>query len=71
VSLLVILLCAWQINVNTKKQQVLGDVYYGVQIAYFTIIGGQLSILALSIVLMVGINTVSIQLNFYANFKFN
>lgn len=59
VSLLVILLCAWQINVNTKKQQVLGDVYYGVQIAYYTVIGSQLSILALSVVLMIGINTVS------------
>lgn len=59
VSLLVILLYAWQIHVNTKKQQVLGDVYYGVQIAYFAIIGSQLSILALSVLLIIGINNVS------------
>lgn len=60
-SLLVILLYAWQIHVNTKKQQVLGDVYYGVQIAYSAIIGSQLSILALSVLLIIGINNVSIQ----------
>lgn len=53
------LLYSWQINVNTKKFQVLGDVYYGVQIAYYAIIGSQLSILVLSIVLIAGINTVS------------
>lgn len=59
ISILVVLLYSWQINVNTKKFQVLGDVYYGVQIAYFAIIGSQLAILVLSIVLIAGINSVS------------
>lgn len=59
ISILVVLLYSWQINVNTKKFQVLGDVYYGVQIAYLAIIGSQLSILVLSIVLIAGINSVS------------
>jgi len=59
ISILVVLLYAWQINVNTKKFQVLGDVYWGVQISYWCIIGTQLSIVVLSIVLLIGINTVS------------
>lgn len=64
ISILVVLLYSWQISVNTKKFQVLGDVYYGVQIAYYAIIGSQLSILVLSIVLIAGINTVSRYLAF-------
>lgn len=59
VSILVVLLYSHQINVNSRKFQVLGDVYYGVQIAYFAIIGSQLSIVLLSIVLIAGINSVS------------
>lgn len=54
-----VLLYSWQINVNAKKFHVLGDVYYGVQIAYYAIIGSQLSIVLLSIVLIAGINSVS------------
>lgn len=54
------LLYSWQINVNTKKFQVLGDVYYGIQIAYYAIIGSQLAIVVLSIVLIAGINSVSV-----------
>lgn len=59
ISILVVLLYSWQINVNSRKFQVLGDVYYGVQISYYAIIGSQLSIVALSIVLIAGINSVS------------
>jgi hypothetical protein len=63
ISILVVLLYSWQMNVNTKKFQVLGDVYYGVQIAYLAIIGSQLSILVLSAVLIAGINSVSAPAN--------
>jgi hypothetical protein len=60
ISILVVLLYSWQINVNAKKFQVLGDIYYGVQISYYAIIGSQLSIVFLSIVLIAGINSVSL-----------
>lgn len=60
ISMLVVLLYSWQINVNSKKFQVLGDVYYGVQVAYYAIIGTQISTIVLSVVLIVGINSVSI-----------
>lgn len=59
ISMLVVLLYSWQINVNTKKFHILADVYYGVQISYFAIIGSHLSIILLSVVLILGINTVS------------
>ncbi|KAG5683313.1 hypothetical protein PVAND_012599 [Polypedilum vanderplanki] len=62
VSILVVLLYSWQINVNTKKFQILGDVYYGVQISYYAIIGSHLSIIVLSIILYVGINSENIPL---------
>ncbi|CRK96607.1 CLUMA_CG010013, isoform A [Clunio marinus] len=62
VSILVVLLYSWQINVNAKKFQVLGDVYYGIQIAYYAIIGSQLSMAFLSMVLIVGINSENIGL---------
>ena len=56
------LLYSWQINVNTRKSQILGDVYYGVQISYYAIIGSHLSIIVLSVALFVGINAVSIKI---------
>ncbi|XP_070506583.1 uncharacterized protein [Chironomus tepperi] len=62
VSILVVLLYSWQINVNTRKSQILGDVYYGVQISYYAIIGSHLSIIVLSVVLFVGINAENIPL---------
>lgn len=64
ISILVVLLYSWQINVNTKKFQILGDVYYGVQISYYAIISSHLSIIILSIVLFIGINTVSNSISF-------
>lgn len=68
ISILVVLLYSWQINVNTKKIHVLGDVYFGVQIAYVAIIGSQLAILLLSVVLIAGINSVSLHVKFTLTF---
>ncbi|KAL7031426.1 hypothetical protein ACKWTF_007010 [Chironomus riparius] len=65
VSILVVLLYSWQINVNTRKSQILGDVYYGVQISYYAIIGSHLSIIVLSVALFIGINAVSIRIACY------
>jgi hypothetical protein len=59
ISILVVLLYSWQVNVNAKKFHILAEVYYGVQISYFAIIGSHLSIILLSIALFFGINTVS------------
>lgn len=69
VSILVVLLYSWQINVNTRKSQILGDVYYGVQISYYAIIGCHLSIIVLSVTLFIGINAVSIVLGIDRNFS--
>lgn len=55
ISLLIVLIYSWRINVNMHKSADLQDVYYGVQIAYFAIIGTQMSMILLSIVLIFGI----------------
>ncbi|XP_069680288.1 uncharacterized protein [Periplaneta americana] len=55
ISILVVLLYSWRIGVNVKKYADLEDVYYGVQIAYFAIIGTQLFMVVLSVVLLFGI----------------
>lgn len=55
ISILVVLLYSWRVQVNIRKYEDLQDVYYGVQIAYFTIIGTQLFMIMLSIVLLIGI----------------
>ncbi|KAH8267748.1 hypothetical protein KR026_004612 [Drosophila bipectinata] len=55
ISLLIVLIYSWRINVNMHKSSDLQDVYYGVQIAYFAIIGTQMSMILLSIVLIFGI----------------
>ncbi|TDG39991.1 hypothetical protein AWZ03_013583 [Drosophila navojoa] len=55
ISLLIVLIYSWRINVNMHKSAELQDVYYGVQIAYFAIIGTQMSMILLSIVLIFGI----------------
>ncbi|CAD7080406.1 unnamed protein product [Hermetia illucens] len=55
ISILIVLLYAWRISVNVKRYGDLEDVYYGVQIAYFAIIGTQMSMIVLSIMLMFGI----------------
>ncbi|KAH8419541.1 hypothetical protein KR222_005060 [Zaprionus bogoriensis] len=55
ISLLIVLIYSWRINVNMHKSAELQDVYYGVQIAYFAIIGTQMSMVLLSIVLIFGI----------------
>uniref|UniRef100_A0A1A9WA97 Uncharacterized protein n=1 Tax=Glossina brevipalpis TaxID=37001 RepID=A0A1A9WA97_9MUSC len=55
ISLLIVLIYSWRINVNKESSGDLEDVYYGVQIAYFAIIGTQMSIIALSVMLMFGI----------------
>ncbi|XP_030387885.1 uncharacterized protein LOC115634363 [Scaptodrosophila lebanonensis] len=55
ISLLIVLIYSWRINVNMHKSGELQDVYYGVQIAYFAIIGTQMSMILLSIVLIFGI----------------
>ncbi|KAL0272738.1 UNVERIFIED_CONTAM: hypothetical protein PYX00_005599 [Menopon gallinae] len=55
ISILVVLVYSWRVQVNIRKYQDLQDVYYGVQIAYFTIIGTQLFMVVLSIVLLFGI----------------
>ncbi|XP_060530854.1 uncharacterized protein LOC132704695 [Cylas formicarius] len=55
ISILVVLISSWRINVNSKKFVSLEDVYYGVQIAYLVIIGTQLFMVVLSIVLFLGI----------------
>lgn len=57
-SILVVILYVWRISVNVRKYGDLEDVYYGVQIAYMAIIGMQVSMVALSGVLIVGINRV-------------
>ncbi|CAO1378651.1 unnamed protein product [Diamesa hyperborea] len=57
ISILVVLLYSWQISVNMKKFQTLGDVYYGIQISHLAIIGANFSLMILSIVLVVGINS--------------
>lgn len=99
ISILVVLLYSWQISVNMKKYQSLGDVYYGehphsefpkliwwyllnffcsawclmlsrrkhrkpnrclgVQIAYYAIIFSQFSMMVLSVLLAIGVYTVS------------
>ncbi|XP_031640581.1 uncharacterized protein LOC116352261 [Contarinia nasturtii] len=55
ISIFVVLVYAWRISMNMKKTNELGDVYYGVQVAYFIIIGTQLSMIVLSIALIYGI----------------
>uniref|UniRef100_A0A1A9ZRY4 Uncharacterized protein n=1 Tax=Glossina pallidipes TaxID=7398 RepID=A0A1A9ZRY4_GLOPL len=55
ISLLIVLIYSWRINVNKASSSDLQDVYYGVQIAYFAIIGTQMSIIVLSVMLMFGI----------------
>ncbi|GLV35437.1 uncharacterized protein CBL_01413 [Carabus blaptoides fortunei] len=55
ISILVVLLYSWRIGVNIKKYADLQDVYYGVQIAYFAIIGTQLFMIVLSVILLIGI----------------
>ncbi|XP_054265164.1 uncharacterized protein LOC128988017 [Macrosteles quadrilineatus] len=55
ISILVVLIYSWRISTNFKKFSDLQDVYYGVQIAYFAIIGTQLFMIILSIVLFFGI----------------
>ncbi|XP_054734204.1 uncharacterized protein LOC129241737 [Anastrepha obliqua] len=54
-SLLIVLIYSWRINVNMRKAEALEDVYYGVQIAYFAIIGTQMSMIVLSVMLIFGI----------------
>ncbi|XP_054085142.1 uncharacterized protein LOC105214585 isoform X2 [Zeugodacus cucurbitae] len=54
-SLLIVLIYSWRINVNMRKAESLEDVYYGVQIAYFAIIGTQMSMIVLSVMLIFGI----------------
>ncbi|XP_014088330.2 uncharacterized protein [Bactrocera oleae] len=54
-SLLIVLIYSWRINVNMRKVESLEDVYYGVQIAYFAIIGTQMSMIVLSVMLIFGI----------------
>ncbi|XP_012159277.1 uncharacterized protein LOC101454059 isoform X2 [Ceratitis capitata] len=54
-SLLIVLIYSWRINVNMRKAETLEDVYYGVQIAYFAIIGTQMSMIVLSVMLIFGI----------------
>ncbi|XP_037935488.1 uncharacterized protein LOC119669593 [Teleopsis dalmanni] len=55
ISLLIVLIYSWRINVNIRKSNELEDVYYGVQIAYFAIIGTQMSMIILSVILLYGI----------------
>ncbi|XP_062527721.1 uncharacterized protein LOC101744227 isoform X1 [Bombyx mori] len=55
ISILVVLLYSWRIGVNAKRYKELDDVYYGVQIAYFAIIGTQMFMIVLSIFLFYGI----------------
>ncbi|XP_046666839.1 uncharacterized protein LOC124358579 [Homalodisca vitripennis] len=55
ISILVVLIYSWRISSNFKKFSDLQDVYYGVQIAYFAIIGTQLFMIILSIFLFFGI----------------
>ncbi|KAI8121958.1 hypothetical protein CVS40_7073 [Lucilia cuprina] len=55
ISLLIVLIYSWRININIQKSSALEDVYYGVQIAYFAIIGTQMSMIVLSIMLLFGI----------------
>ncbi|XP_075234115.1 uncharacterized protein LOC142331948 [Lycorma delicatula] len=55
VSILVVLIYSWRISVNARKYTDLQDVYYGVQIAYFAIIGTQMFMIVLSIMLLFGI----------------
>ncbi|XP_070506734.1 uncharacterized protein [Chironomus tepperi] len=57
ISILVVLLYSWQISVNMKKFQSFGDVYYGVQIAYYAIIFTQFSMMVLSVLLAIGTYT--------------
>ncbi|XP_067647586.1 uncharacterized protein [Eurosta solidaginis] len=54
-SLLIVLIYSWRISMNMRKAETLEDVYYGVQIAYFAIIGTQMSMLVLSVMLVFGI----------------
>ncbi|XP_075160339.1 uncharacterized protein LOC142233325 [Haematobia irritans] len=55
ISLLIVLIYSWRINININKSGDLEDVYYGVQIAYFAIIGTQMSMIILSVMLLFGI----------------
>ncbi|XP_044729335.1 uncharacterized protein LOC123292687 [Chrysoperla carnea] len=61
IAILVVLLYSWRISVNIKRYGDLQDVYYGVQIAYFAIIGTQLFMIVLSIILLYGIYTIEEQ----------
>lgn len=54
-SIFVILLYVWRIDVNVRKYGELADVYYGVQIAYMAIVGMHVSMAALSAVLLLGV----------------
>ncbi|XP_049836666.1 uncharacterized protein LOC126281604 isoform X1 [Schistocerca gregaria] len=55
ISILVVLLYSWRIGANANRHAALQDVYYGVQIAYLTIIGTQLFMIALSVLLLAAI----------------
>lgn len=54
-SIFVILLYVWRIDVNARRYADLDDVYYGVQIAYAAIVGMHVSVAALSACLLLGI----------------
>nr|XP_023014238.1 uncharacterized protein LOC111504005 [Leptinotarsa decemlineata] len=54
-SILVVLIYSWRISINVPRFTTLQDVYYGVQIAYFAIIGSHLFMIVLSIGLLFGI----------------
>lgn len=55
ISIFVVLLYSWRIGVNIKKYSDLQDVYYGVQISYFAIIGTHMFMIVLSVILLIGI----------------
>ncbi|KAK9876624.1 hypothetical protein WA026_014002 [Henosepilachna vigintioctopunctata] len=61
ISIFVVLLYSWRISLNIKKYSTLEDVYYGVQFAYFAIIGTQLFMICLSVLLLIGIYKVNHQ----------
>ncbi|XP_076064882.1 uncharacterized protein LOC143038956 [Oratosquilla oratoria] len=54
-AVLVVLVYGWRVSVNTAHARHLGDVYYGVQIAYVFILVAQLGLLGLSALLLVGV----------------
>ncbi|KAL5290346.1 hypothetical protein ACFFRR_009969 [Megaselia abdita] len=55
ISILIVLIYSWRISINIKRYSELEDVYYGVQIAYFAIIGTHVFMMVLSILLILGI----------------